>query len=255
MNRRFLARCLYADLLKLRRTSLLASVVLAPYLVTLVFALFAAFDGERFLEPDRAWSWLAGSSLRLFSLIVLPVWIALTAAQLAAIEHRSRGFQHLFACGLPRAPIYWSKLFVVWLLSAAVILGQAMALVLAGWILRWLKPGLGFESAVPWSLLGGAGLTLAMASGFLVALQLWLAVVRRDAVVPIALGLVGVLTAVLLSALDASAAAFHPWAYPSRALGAILDEGKSWPWALAGVAGGLGLTGVAALDFSRREMP
>ncbi len=251
---RVFVRCLGAEMLKLKRSSVWLLSLLAPYVVTLFFALFAYFDGERFLSNESAWTWLGDSSFVFFSLIVLPMWAALVTAQVAAIEHRAQSFKHLFALPVKRSTLYQAKQSLCWLLAGGVFLWQVGAIVLAGFLLRWGRPGLGFESPVPWSrflAFAGGGF---LASLFLVAIHTWLALDRRDLVTPIATGFLATVSALALAGLDADLVVYHPWAYASEVVGALVSGEAAWPWMAAGAVGGALFAVVAGWSFVRRDV-
>lgn len=251
--RRFLG-CLTADLLKLRRTPVALLLVVAPYVVILFFGLFAYFSGPRFLSSAQAWAWLGDSCFTFWSLIVLPMWTALVTAQLAAVEHRAEGFKHLFALAVPRRILYLSKQVLCWLLVAGAFLWLGLGILVGGWLLRWFRPGLGFEAAAPVERLLSFAAGAFLASLFLVAIQTWLALARRDLVTPIAAGFLATVSALALGGFDASLVAYHPWAYPSELVGALVAGEPASVWLLAGVVGGGLFTVVAGWSFVRRDV-
>ena len=251
--RQFLA-VLGAEVLKLRRTPVALVLVVAPYVVTLFFFLFAFFDGERFLTGRDAWVWLGDSSFTFWSLVVLPLWTAIVTAQVAAVEHRAGGFKHLFTLPVPRMTLYLAKQTVCWLLAGAAFLGLGLAIALAGLVLRLLRPGLGFEEALPAGrLLGFAGAVF-LASLFLVALHTWLALQRTDVAMPIAAGFLATVSVLALAGFDASLTRFHPWAYPSQLVGSWVSGEVEMVWAAVGVAGGGLFAWLAGRSFVSQDV-
>lgn len=245
---------LSAELLKLKRTPVVLVLVVAPYVVTLFFFLFAFFDGERFLSGRQAWLWLGDSSFTFWSLIVLPMWTAIVTVGVTAVEHRAQGFKHLFALPVGRMKLYLAKQLLCWLLAGAAFLGLVLAITIAGLLLRVLRPGLGFEQALPASrLLAFAGAAF-LASLFLVAIHTWLAMIRSDAATPIAAGFLATVSVLALSGLDASLTRFHPWAYPSQLIGSWVSGEVEPVWAAVGVLGGAVFTWVAGRSFVSRDV-
>lgn len=248
------AAILGTEILKLRRTPVALVTAVAPYVVVLFFGLFAYFDGERFLTGRDAWTWLGDSCFTFFSPVVLPMWAAIVSAQVAAIEHRADSFKHLFALPVRRGSLYLAKQTLCWLLAAAAFLGLAVAIGLAGWVLRELRPGLGFEATPPLArLLAMAGGTF-LASLFLMAFQTWVALHRDDVATPIVVGFLATVSALALSGFDADLTRFHPWAYPSQLVGSWVS-GKLEPvWAVVGMVGAGLFTWVAGLSFVSRDV-
>ena len=243
-----------SEILKLRRTPVLLVLVVAPYVVTLFFFLFAFYDGERFLGAVDAWTWLGDSSFTFWSMVVLPMWTAIVTAQVAAVEHKADGFKHLFTLPVPRMTLYLAKQTLCWLLAGAAFLGLAVAIAVSGLVLRVLRPGLGFEEALPVGrLLAFAG-TVFLASLFLVALHTWVALQRTDVATPIATGFVATASMIALSGLDASLTPYHPWAYPSELVGSWVSGEVQLVWVAVGVAGGVLFAWVAGRSFVARDV-
>ncbi len=241
---------------KCRGTAVLPLVVLAPYVVVLLFGLFAYFEGERFLGTGsaRAWGWLAESVLTTWCLLLLPLVSALLSALLAGVDHRAQAFKHLFALPVSRPVLLWGKQLTAWLLLAAAFGLLVSGIVMAGWLLRWSRPELGFDAPVPWVRLSGFALGGALAAGFLSALQTWLALLRRDFVPPVVLGFLAVVSILVLNTLDPALLAYHPWAYPLEFSRAFLRQQTPIAWPLAGALGGLLFSWLSAFVFVRRDV-
>lgn len=251
--KRFLS-VLSAEALKLRRTPVLLLLVLAPYIVTLFFFLFAFFDGRRFLQQGEAWNWLGDSTFTFWCLAVFPMWTAIITAQVATVEHRANGWKRLFTLPVPRLTVYLAKQTLCWLLAAGSFLGLVLAIMLAGVILRLIQPGLGFEEALPFGRLLAFASTAFLASLFLVALQTWLALDRADLATPISIGFLATVSMLALAGLDADLTRFHPWAYPSQVIGSWVAGEVEWVWSLAGLLGGVLFAWVAGRAFVGRDV-
>ena len=253
---RAFTRCLIAELLKTRRTPALAMTVVAPYVVVLLPVLIVLVEGSRFLPSSRigSWSWLARSAFVTWCLVVLPLFLGLLTSLLAAIEHRAHGFRHLFALPVRRLTLYLAKQAAVFALVALAFALLAAGVLLAGLLLRLLRPGLGFEAAVPWRLLAGLALGGLLASGFVTALQTWIALLRQDVAAPIGLAVLATGSVIALRAFDATLVPYHPWSYPGELIRGLLAEGADPAWWVAGLLAGLAFAAVSGWSFTRRDV-
>ncbi len=244
---------LVAEGSKVRRTPVPWLVVAAPWVVVAFFALFAFHDGERFLSDERAWTWLFESSLTFWTLVVLPLWAAILTAQVAAVEHAARGLDHLFALPVRRMTVYWAKQILCWLLTAVGFVLLGVAVVVFGLLLRWWRPGMGFEEPLPVDRVPLLA-TAFLASLFLVALHTWLAHLRTDLATPIAVGFLATISVLALAGFDADLVPYLPWAYPSELVRAATTGAWEPSWAVAGTVGGVLFALVAGLSFVRRDV-
>jgi lantibiotic transport system permease protein len=251
-----LLRSLAAELLKIRRTRALLIALVAPYLVALLpFVVALSQGGTLARRPAFSpWIWLAGAAFSTWTLILFPLFLSLEAALLAATEHRSHGFKHLFALPVRRGALYGAKQIAVALLTAASLLLLVLGLVAAGLALRELRPGLGFEAPVPWSdLLVCAGRIFA-ASGLVLAVHTWMSLRFRSFAPVLALGILATVVTIALNSGDVEVWPWFPWSLPFRAargFGQAVHE----PALLAlGALGGLAAAVFAGWEMTRRDV-
>jgi lantibiotic transport system permease protein len=251
-----LPRTLAAELLKTRRTRALLIALVAPYLVTLMPFLVALSQGPVFLRRPgfSAWSWLATSSFSTWTLVLFPLLLSLEAALLASVEHRSGGFKHLFALPVRRGTVYGAKQATVVLLTAASLALLTAGVVVAGLVLRRLRPELGFAQPVPFAdLLVCAGRVLA-ASGLVLAVHTWMSLRWRSFAPVLALGILATVATVALNSGDTAIWPWFPWSLPFHA---ARDFGQdvSEPALLAlGALGGLAAALLGGREMTRRDV-
>ncbi len=250
-----LPRALAAELLKMRRTRALLIALVAPYLVALMPFIVALSQGGALVRrPELSpWIWLAEAAFSTWTLILFPLFLSLEAALLAAMEHRSQGFKHLFALPVRRGAVYGAKQIAVALLTMGSLLLLVAGLVAAGLALRGLRPGLGFEAPVPWhTLLACAGRILA-ASGLVLALHTWMSLRWRSFAPVLALGIVATVATIALNSGDVEVWPWFPWSLPFRA---ARDLGQATEPALlaVGILGGLAAAILAGWEMTRRDV-
>lgn len=231
------------ELRKLRGTLAPLLTGLAPALVAVVASLIAARQG------DRGWTGLVVNCVALWAYFILPVTVAALAALLAQIEHGPRMWDHLFALPVSRPLLLGAKLITLLMLVGAASGLLILFCFLSGLGLTALDRAQLAATHFPWD----AALTMAastFAAAFLMTvIQLWVAIINRSFVAPIALGLAG--TFVLVASMGAPQAIVLPWAMP---LATLPVSGGQQGLALAcGFFGGLILVPAMAIHLARRE--
>jgi hypothetical protein len=210
-----LLRAFQAEILKVRRTLAFWSAVVVPVaIVLLYFIIYSRPAGANLLRGRDAWLWMTQNVLILWSLIMLPLFVALETALLAGLEHRASGWKHLFALPVPRWSIYAAKA-----LMGTGLIGLAMVSLL-GWIflvgkgINLLNPGIGFEKPFPLISVGGLVAAVYLASWFIIAIHTWIAVRWHSFVVPIGVGIVTVFVTLVVT--QTRLWWLFPWALPGN---------------------------------------
>jgi hypothetical protein len=183
---------------------------------------------------------------------MVPLFVTLQTALLGGLEHSNRNWKHLFALPVSRPAIYGAKQ-----LAALGLIGVStpvlwLGVIIAGLVLRFLKPGMGFEAAIPgWRVFEFALLSY-VCSWLIIAIHTWVAMRWPSFVFAMGVGVAVTVTAVIV--LQSEYNVYYPWTLPAVVTrGAI--EGQLRYFALAcGSLGGIVLAVAAALDFSRRDV-
>lgn len=203
-----LLRVFYAEALKMRRTIGWKMAFLAPGIVVLL-AFFAAWQSpfstiNRF-GPGHDWEALTRFCMRLWAILMLPLYIMLQSALLAGLDHAGGQWRGIRARPIPLWTLYTAKLtFVIGLAvtaSALLVLGIA----LAGSILPHLQREVAFALPIPWSMiLRNCAQVLGLAFAGL-AIQNWISLRWESFSVAIASGVVLVVLGVFAGAVGQSA--------------------------------------------------
>ncbi len=233
-----LGRALAAEIVKYRRSTILAVTIAVPVIVTLAWlvslrVLPAGIVCGRYVYPFLRAPW---------AVLFLPLTVQAMAAISCELERASGGWRALLAQPVSRASLYAAKLIVL----EALVLLSAMVFSAGTWL-----AGLVVElpdSAPPGRLLAISS-TGAVTAGPILALQLWLSTRLRSLFWPIAIvstGTVGLLTLAIIEER-------RPW---SMAVD-VLAENRPGPRVLAYVGAAMLAVLFAAIgmrDFARKDM-
>ena len=251
-------RVLHAEALKLRRTIAWKMAIVAPGIIVLL-AFFAAWQApfstvNRF-GPDHEWEALTRFCMRLWAILMLPLYIMLQSALLAGLDHAGGQWRSILARPLPRWTFYTAKLtFVIGLAvtgNALLVLGIG----LDGAILPHLQREVVFAPPIPWGMiLRDCAQVFGLAFAGL-AIQSWISLRWQSFSVAMAAGIVLLVLGVFAGAVGQSTDSslrFFPSALP------MLIMARN----VANVTVGLRISVVcgvlvaiaAGIDFCRREV-
>ncbi|WP_338749306.1 ABC transporter permease [Bacillus sp. FJAT-52991] len=212
-------KILWADKLKLRRSSLSIIVLLVPLLILayeLVNLTYRAGYVEKQAEMFQAssmWMYLLYDNSLLFGL-GFPLAATLAASIIANIEHQANGWKQTLSLPISRIKIYLSKF--VWL---TVSLFLSLTIFLAGMI--FLGKILGFEENVPWELLIGDCYGMLIIVLPIMAFQFWLSMTIKNQAFSILIGSISAMMGLFLAA--GQTTRWLPLAYPSQSSTVILQ--------------------------------
>lgn len=240
-------RALRAEQLKTRRT---LALLLAPIAPLAIIALQMAMVIDR--KQTDTWEGYGAQTLLLWLLLMFPLFITLESALLANLEHTNQQWKHLCALPVPSPAILVAKYLVTVAVLAISMIAFYVYTVASGLSLRVILPNHGFEAPVPWlALLEPIMLSFAT-SLLLISIHLWLALRWPNFVLPIAVGIVAMVAAVMLLQSDYSA--WYPWTMPALVA-------RTWSMGqdimrplLLGVLGGLVVAIAGCWDVSRRDV-
>ncbi|SHI72598.1 hypothetical protein SAMN02745146_1511 [Hymenobacter daecheongensis DSM 21074] len=256
-----LRRCLAADYGKLYRTPALWLALAGGALPVLLNFCIFYFKGEYLVKPGQnPWPHYVTMSWQTASAFLLPLFVVLLTGLLAAIEHQAVGWKHVHALPVGRGAVYVSKLLILLQLTLLAQMLYAGLLLAAGGVLGWLRPELGFRAGS--IALGPVGLMLGhtfLATLGLLGIQYVAALWWRSFVVPLALGIGGIVTGLTL--LRWEHVDVIPYAAPARVLHALsgkavltVDPAVSLAeWYSLAWFGGAVLLGYALLRFRQSE--
>jgi hypothetical protein len=250
-----MSHALYAETMKLRRTLALWLTLIIPPVIPLLYLVNYWQRGEFILGPldVNPWLWMTQNIYILWTLFLLPLFIALETALLGNLEYSAGTWKHLFTLPIPRWTIYIAKLFIALALIAASILVLCASDILVGLLLRNVKPGIGFEAPIPWNRIGIYAIRIYLASCLVVAIQTWIAL--RWSNFTLALGVGIGATFLGLIAANTILRNVYPWSLPAAAFDGFIGNGDSsiLPITL-GLLGCIVVSALGAWDMTRQDV-
>lgn len=208
-----LLKAFMTERLKLRRTLALWMTLIAPAVVAGLSFIILLRRSEPIAGGMDVWSALSGNTFMLWSMLMMPLFIALETVLTANIEHSGHCLKHLFALPVPRWAVYGAKLCVNILLNFLAILALILLLTIAGFGLLALRPDLQFSMAYPIGRLAVSGLILFLASLFIIAVHTWVSMRWRSVVVGLGLGIAATIIGVIV--VNSDLWGYYPWAIPT----------------------------------------
>lgn len=206
-----------AELLKIRRTPILyIALVGGVFICGLVFLLYL-INAEELVQPDRD-PWLTyfdlGYALTCMALLV--PYVIIVTSSLAYFEHSASAWKYLYSLPIAKGHVFFSKLALALLLILSTYIIYFLTVWSTAYIVDFIHPEYGFRDSTPklgdWlSRLVHSFLSILAVLG----LQYWISIRWQNFIVPVGIGLLGFILAllcVLTSRFDY--ALWIPHAYP-----------------------------------------
>jgi hypothetical protein len=244
-----LAKAVSAESLKLKRTLALRLAVIAPlFIVVLQLGVYLARGEAVERAGTNPAAGFARGIITLWTLVFLPFWATLAASLCASLDHSGNHWDHIFALPIHRWPVFaakWIAVFALVVLSSiclplfAIAAVEILRLVHAEWR----------GAALPWRLLLNGVSRSCGACLLLISLQCWLSLRWRSFLVPLGVGIAGIMSGIILISAPLRLLSVYPWtaaaaaASPRQPLFAL-----GW-----GLCGGLAISVIACWRLAVRE--
>jgi hypothetical protein len=248
-----LTRALHAEVLKAKRTLALLVAFAAP-------AAIALLNMVRYLQRPLAtvpqagdpWINFMGDQMVFWAILMLPLSITLEASLLGALEHGNKAWKQLFALPTPRWTVYAAKQLCAWGLSGLSSAILYAFTIVAGLLLRGLRPELRLQAPVPWGTLAVSVLLAYGAAWLISALQLWISAHWPSFTLAMGVGIVASVAGIMV--MQSDWVKWYPWTLPGvTAVNYLRGQWQTAPLML-GFLGGILLSVGGAWEVSRRDV-
>src|SRR5437773_3657810 len=241
---------LAAESLKLKRTLALRLAIWCPtVIVLLVFGIYAGRSEK--IGDANLLTGFAQLILTIWTIILFPLYTALVAALIAAVEHQNETWKHLLVLPVDRSTIFVAK----WIAGIGLLLLSSLVLatsvVATAEALRLMKPAWS-SSPLPSVMIFRGVLLSSCAAGFLFSIQMWISLRWRSFLPGIVVAVIAL--ALMFIAIPRGFAMFgsvFPWSLPAMAMA----PHNPYRQVAVGVGslGGVLAGAVACWRLSRRE--
>lgn len=248
-------RALSVEHLKLKRTLTIWMVLVAPFVVNLMYFLTYLDYGQTHHEFDpEAWLVFARSVLSMWTVLMLPLFITLESALLGNSEHANQQWKYLFALPLPRWSYFaakWTLLFELVLISSILSFGFT---IVGGWCTQQIYPTMGLTlDAIPWIMLLKMSAKAFSAAILILSIHTFISLRWHSIIISIGSGMVAVVCSLFAMRSD-TWAVIYPWTLPFMTF--AMDnpaETTLMQIMLISLAGGLLVALFGMWEFTRRE--
>lgn len=205
-------RLLSAEIIKLRRTSVvwltIAIALFVPLLKTIIY--YTQWKYFMSKKGENPWLSFLDDNWTIIDLMILPFFIVLVSSLVVQIEHKSNAWKYLFVQPVSRTCQFLAKLTIIVLVVLAFFAIYSFSAIGLGYLVEILRPQLGFSKFSP----DIAGLVLMIvksisASLGIIGFQYLLALRFKNFAIPLGIGICGIITAQIIWLWDKSIYFFY----------------------------------------------
>lgn len=191
---------MYTELIKLKRTSALWLTLAGAALLPAAFFIgyLNRIDGM-LAAQGNPWTILFAQEWRMLSFLLLLLYVILVTSLLIQVEYKARGWKHLLILPVKKSTIFIGKLVMIFFIVLSCYLLFIVFTLLAGYGLNLIYPGLKFFKYQP----DYATIITSVFKSFIsilgiMALQYWLNLRFKNFILPIGIGLAGVILSAII---------------------------------------------------------
>jgi len=190
-----------AEMIKARRSAAFWLCLVGSAFIPVIFFLIYT------IKPDRNYARMAVDPWRThfmegwqsFSVFLLPMFVILTCSLIPQIEYKNNTWKQVFASPLSTGNIFFSKYISIIAMVVILFVSFNFFMLMAGVLSDVLHPKYTFlESAVGWARLFKFIVKSFVSLLAIIAIQYWLSLRFRNFIVPIGIGMVFLVSALII---------------------------------------------------------
>lgn len=209
-------RLFLAEWQKLKRTpALYLLIVGALFTATIVF-IGHSLDVHHMVKLNmNPWERYFNASISIFALFLIVPFLVLFVSAATYIEQQANGWKFLYTLPYHRGQLFFAKLFSIITLLLASIATMLLAIVLSAYLLNFFRPEYEFTYFSPdiASMINTLSHSAIACLG-IVGWQYLLSLRFKNFLFPLGIGILGFITALLLSLTSSTIAPYIPYSYP-----------------------------------------
>jgi hypothetical protein len=196
------ARTFQTELIKAKNTFALWLTIAGAGFIPVLFLIAYIAKWEKFIPKDgqNPWNGLFTNAFIGVSFFFVPMFVILLNCLIFNIEHKSNTWKHLFTQPISKATVFLNKFLIINSLTMLCYGFFLLILFCFGIILGIWKHELGFLSATPdFSKIVAFALKSYISVLAIIAIHFWLGFRVKNVILPIGIGLAGVVTAGIIA--------------------------------------------------------
>ncbi len=249
-----LARALWAETLKTKRTLALAVTVLAPLAIGVLMVAMYLEHAEYYAVPkgENPWIRYTQTCLVWWSLLMLPLFITLETALINGLDHSPRSWKMLYTTPIPRWAFYAAKQIISMGLIALSMIFMVVVIFLVSFLLRAIRPVYDFSAPVPWLHVLKYITLPYIAAWLIISLHFFISARWKSFVIAIGVGMCATVAAIFFVGRDY--AMFYPWTMPAFPVAKMLDDANQIATLAMGGLGGIVVALIGGWNVTRQDV-
>ena len=249
----YLFRALNAEILKSKRTLMVALVFLAPLaLAFLELAIGFQYGKKMYKVGGDSWMTLIDHTTMMWVLIMLPLFVTLQMGLMGALEHNNKTWKQVYTRPLPRWSIYMAKQIIGTGLIGLSTVALGLMTVGVGLIGRVFLPELGFDAPIPWETLFQFVFYPYLAAWLIISIHMFVSLYFSSFVVAMGVGIVATVFGTVVYGSDWEQ--FDPWTIPGVIEGNLRNADPIMLPLTIGLVGGLVVACLGCYITTRRDV-
>lgn len=213
---KYFTAALRTEVIKMKNTLGIWTALIFPALV--VFMNFMIYHNrpKMLLSAEmNPWVMVTRNSVLIYSILFLPLFIAIITFYVNFNEHKSNAWRQVYALPVPKGSVYASKLFISFIIICLSMLFFYCIHYLSMILLKSLHPAIPFDKYVYDSIIWITFIKITLASAGILAIQFVISILSGNFIYPLGFGLIATFAGAFLSQWEKII--YYPYSFPYQA--------------------------------------